>query len=626
MTTATLCGAVLFLSTTASAATIDVKAGEDLQAAINAAQPGDTIVLAAGATFTGNFVLPVKPGSAYITIRTAADSRLPQNGERVQPGHAPLLAKIHSGNNGTALSTAPGAHHWRLLLLELHANNHGYGEIIQLGDGTSAQNQQWQVPYAIELDRLYIHGHPLIGQKRGVALNAAQVTIRNCYISDIKAIGMDTQAIGGWNGPGPYVIENNYLEAAGENVMFGGADPSIPGLVPDGITFRYNHVSRPATWRDPIVPTPTGVSASLGSSGSLSAGTYTYQVVARRPVATLAMARSTASVEATAVVPASGSASVTVRWTPVADATEYLVYRTGGGGQQYWGVIGTSFVDTGAPGTSGAAPTTPGDQWMVKNLFELKNARNVVIEGNTFENNWLHGQSGFAILFTPRNQSGGCAWCVVENVTFHANVIRSVAGGISILGDDDIFPSQRTTNIRITQNLVYDLTQGLGGHGWFMMIGRGPQSVTVDHNTIDGDGWSILYISGPEQVPGFQFTNNAARHNAWGINGSDYSYGNDIITNYFPGAVFVRNWLQGGDPSRYPADNFFSGSFASAFVDLVGRDYHAVNGGVLWRAATDGSDIGAAIDMVMQLSAAATGRSTTTTPPPAPTNLRVQIK
>ena len=50
----------------------------------------------------------------------------------------------------------------------------------------------------------------------------------NSWISDCKAVGQDTQALGGYNGPGNYLIENNYLEAATENVLFGGADPPIP--------------------------------------------------------------------------------------------------------------------------------------------------------------------------------------------------------------------------------------------------------------------------------------------------------------------------------------------------------------------------------------------------------------
>ncbi|HEU4871474.1 MAG TPA: hypothetical protein VFT44_00145, partial [Pyrinomonadaceae bacterium] len=39
----------------------------DLQDAIDQAKPGDTIVLEAGAAYTGNFTLPVKSGSDFIT-------------------------------------------------------------------------------------------------------------------------------------------------------------------------------------------------------------------------------------------------------------------------------------------------------------------------------------------------------------------------------------------------------------------------------------------------------------------------------------------------------------------------------------------------------------------------------
>jgi hypothetical protein len=46
----------------ASAATLTVTAGGDLQAAIDAARPGDTIVLQAGATFNGPFRLRAKGG------------------------------------------------------------------------------------------------------------------------------------------------------------------------------------------------------------------------------------------------------------------------------------------------------------------------------------------------------------------------------------------------------------------------------------------------------------------------------------------------------------------------------------------------------------------------------------
>ena len=76
------------------------------------------------------------------------------------------------------------------------------------------------------MDRCYLHGNPTYGQRRGLALNSGDATIVNSHFSDFKGVNQDTQAICGWNGPGPFLIENNYLEAAAENIMFGGTDPT----------------------------------------------------------------------------------------------------------------------------------------------------------------------------------------------------------------------------------------------------------------------------------------------------------------------------------------------------------------------------------------------------------------
>jgi hypothetical protein len=42
---------------------------------------------------------------------------------------------------------------------------------------------------------------------------------------------------------------NNYLEGAGENLIFGGADPAIQGLTPSDIEIRRNHFFKPASWK-----------------------------------------------------------------------------------------------------------------------------------------------------------------------------------------------------------------------------------------------------------------------------------------------------------------------------------------------------------------------------------------
>lgn len=482
-----------------SARTISVAAGGDLQAALDAAKPGDTILLERGAIYLGNFVLPAgaepdrdaaSSDGRVITLRTAGDTGLPLAGERITPSAAPLLAKLRSPNNGPVLQTAAAARGWRIQLLEFGANRGGAGDIITLGDGSAAQSSLAQVPGGFQLDRLYIHGDADEGQKRGIALNSAQTTIVGCHIADIKARGQDSQAIAGWNGPGDYVIENNYLEASGENVIFGGSDPAIAGLTPTHIVIRGNTLSKPLAWREP-------------------------------------------------------------------------------------------------------GPR----QWQVKNLLELKNARQVVIEGNLLERNWRHAQSGYAVLFTVRNQDGGCDWCQVEDVRFEGNVVRDVAAGVQILGIDPGHPSRQTNHIVVRDN-VFDGIDGAewGGDGVFLQLTDTPRDITIDHNTIVQRRSASLVKMDGGAIEGFTLTNNIASHGEFGIIGNDHGVGLDSIRTFLPGAVIARNVLAGGRAALYPPDNLFPSleELRRQFADAGGHDYRLAPGSAWRRAATDGRDLGAA--------------------------------
>jgi len=78
----------------ATGRTIAVAAGGNVQAALDAAQPGDVVTLAAGATFQGPFTLPRKSGAGWITVRTSApDASLPA-GTRVGPAAAAAMPKL----------------------------------------------------------------------------------------------------------------------------------------------------------------------------------------------------------------------------------------------------------------------------------------------------------------------------------------------------------------------------------------------------------------------------------------------------------------------------------------------------------------------------------------------------
>src|SRR5207249_11187648 len=65
----------VFLDTTYASPTgavINVGAGGDLQAALNVSQPGGTIILQAGATYTGDFTLPANAGPGWIYVQSSA--------------------------------------------------------------------------------------------------------------------------------------------------------------------------------------------------------------------------------------------------------------------------------------------------------------------------------------------------------------------------------------------------------------------------------------------------------------------------------------------------------------------------------------------------------------------------
>jgi len=476
-----------------SGKTIAVPAGGDFQEALDAARPGDTITLEAGATFTGPFTLPNKSGTGWITIRTSAPDRLlPPSGTRIDPTYAALMPKLEA-LSGSVIATDPGAHHYRLIGIEIRPREGRF--LYNLIELNASKSSIEKIPHHIVFDRCYLHGDPKKGSRRGIAMNSAHTAVIDSYLSDFKEVGADSQAIAGWNGPGPFKIENNYLEGAGENVLFGGADSTIPNLVPSDIEIRHNHFSKPSAWR------------------------------------------------------------------------------------------------IGDPGYAG----TP---WTVKNLFELKNARRVLIEGNLFEHNWVHAQKGFSILFTVRNQDGGNPWAVVEDITFVNNVIRHTSSAMSILGYDDNHASQQTKRIAIVNNLFEDVGgDAWGGQGVFLQVLDGTADLLVDHNTVLQAG-SIIVAEGKPN-PRFVFKNNIVLHNANGITGSGAGVGRPALERYFPGAVVKKNVIVGGNAALYPPENAFPESIAQAgFVNRTEKDYRLSGSSPFRNAATDGRNIGVDLDAV----------------------------
>jgi len=194
---------------------ISVNAGDDLQAALNQASAGDIIELQAGATFTGNFILPAKTGSEWIYIRSSAIASLPAPGTRVSPAQASLMPRIVSPNTNPALTADFGAHHYRFSGIEITTTvsdpSIALQNLILFGYDPNGfpVTSAAQAQHHITFDRCYIHGTATGNIVRGLALNSSSTAVVDSYVSDFHSRFVDSQAIGIWSGAGPFKFVNN---------------------------------------------------------------------------------------------------------------------------------------------------------------------------------------------------------------------------------------------------------------------------------------------------------------------------------------------------------------------------------------------------------------------------------
>ena len=318
-----------------------INAGGDLQGALNSAACGDTLLLQAGATFSGTYTFPNKSCDSghWIIVRTsAADSSLPPEGTRITPCYAGVsslpgrpalncksiknvMAKIQVSKTGISgpIIFAAGANHYRLLGLEITRTSGG-GIVYALASLASGGTANY-----IVFDRVWMHGTAQDETQKGVSLGGSgELAVVDSYLNDFHCVSVtgtctDGIAITGGNGDlamGPYKFDDNFIEASSENILFGGSEATKN---PADIEIRYNHFFKPLTW---------------------------------------------------------------------------------------------------LKGQKGYVGGSNGNPFVVKNLLELKNAQRVLFEGNILEYTWGgFSQSGFAILLTPKNQSGACPLCQVTDIT-----------------------------------------------------------------------------------------------------------------------------------------------------------------------------------------------------------------
>lgn len=252
---------------------IIVKEGDNLQNALNRTECGDTVELQAGATFGGIFRFPARKcdDAHWIIVRTSApDKELPPEGTRItpcysgvaslpgRPFHCPgsptrAMARIVFTLKGSGpITFLDGANHYRLIGLEVTRDS-PQATIYNLISLEREPGHQGSADHLV-FDRMWIHGVPQDETTRGVMLGGSRfVAVVDSFFTDFHCTAIsgactDAQAIAGGIGDlpmGPYKIVNNFLEGAGESIIFGGDRATV---VPADIEIRHNYMFKPLQW------------------------------------------------------------------------------------------------------------------------------------------------------------------------------------------------------------------------------------------------------------------------------------------------------------------------------------------------------------------------------------------
>ena len=278
--TATITVSILILNSGTKAATIVVPPGGDFQAALNAAQCGDVVVLGAGSTYATSvsFTTPNKgpctgTDADYITVQS---SNPPPANTRANPAsQSANFARIISTGGYGVLTTATGSHHYKFIGLEITTDGTRYTpDLVSIGPNVDGSTwQQVKSMKGFVIDRCFIHPPEINAGNlfpstlarsagRGIGLAGVDLWVTNSYIAGFAGVFpagsnepgsmIDSYGVYSVTGPGPIHIFNNYIEAQFNNIFLGGGDPGT---------------SNTAT-----VSNPTMTSATLSNVANLQVG------------------------------------------------------------------------------------------------------------------------------------------------------------------------------------------------------------------------------------------------------------------------------------------------------------------------------------------------------------------
>ena len=167
-----------------------------------------------------------------------------------------------------------------------------------------------------------------------------------------------------------------------------------------------------------------------------------------------------------------------------------------------------------------ASPSTPGNQWIIKNDLEFKTAQRVLIIGNLIQNSWLSGQTGANFLLEPAAGESGNS-TVVQDITFENNIVLNGDQPIVYAGQDyncdfpyisqsgtpnpypDCTNESRTQRINIYNNLLIMDPSLDGVHHNGIYFSSFASEAVFNHNTVLMSDGSFPYESIEFAAQGF---------------------------------------------------------------------------------------------------------------------------
>lgn len=569
----------------------------DLQAALNAAADSQVanghvlINLPAGATYTGNFVLKSRAQNGnWIFIKTAGTS-IPTTIDQTRVSQSATLARIVSPNSQPALKTqvdVDGVSHYGLFNVELTGNGSGdvqYG-FLRLGTsygwwGEGTENGS-QATYARRPHHILVGGNLIHGGTadttnyvRGIDLNAVDVGIFDNQIYKFRgtnAQGAEDQAISAINGAENVRITNNYLESGGEVMIFGGSGP--------GIRFETPVTAAMATTA--TITTPAGC-ASLAAC--LEVGDpISFMVGSTRDISTGTVITGIAGNNVTfAALPGGGTPNVSATSARFgAVAGKYVTIRK-------------NFLNY---------PTAWAGTYSHKNDFELKNARNVVFDGNVCRNSYgppNGGQGGAGIVITVRSQDTTSEWSTIRNVQFSNSKVLDVAGGIRFLNRDNLSGNRNVAmrDVLFVNNLFtidHDNRSGGEAGQWMSLQGQ-TNDVAFNHNTVVQYNYVGRSVSVSETSNNIVMANNIFSHGDYGFTADGQASITGTISNHMLNSHFARNIVMRRGQSQtsapnQPASFEFKDYYSDIFVNFAAGNYTLTAGSGLQGTANDGTDPG----------------------------------